>query len=467
MRVEQLMTALSFVGLLLLANPVWSQNQEESEATAEAAERESTSADAVTSLEKRALRPGRYMGAASCASSNCHGSTDALAETNVLQNEYFTWLNADPHAEAFSVLYDDESALILRNMRLSGNAWQEKLCLDCHTMNVPRSLQENPIELEEGVSCEVCHGPASGWIAEHTEPGFAHADSVKRGLVDQWSVVKRTEVCLACHLGNEHKSVDHELIAAGHPELRFELDNFTGALPQHWLNYGETQRQQGRRDSHGIRAWAVGQVVSFKESLEQLASRARGDRWPEFAEMSCDACHHDLENSQWRQIRGYKYRAGLPGWSPARWAVLRLLIEQMAPESAPQLEARVEDLARSVAHMNRPDETARAADELVGMLGGVLQTIDRARFSKADAQAFLSSLSQYGEYLETTDIQTAEQVFLTVNSVASYLAGLDRSILRGEIPDLLENLDTEVSNRSEFSWQRFNAYLASVANGVN
>ena len=36
-------------------------------------------------------------------------------------------------------------------------------------------------------------------------------------MYDTRDVTKRAEKCLTCHLGNDEKSVDHEMIAAGHP----------------------------------------------------------------------------------------------------------------------------------------------------------------------------------------------------------------------------------------------------------
>lgn len=429
---------------------------------AQEGEEEPKASDAVTSLEKRQLDPGMFMGAASCASSNCHGSRNALSETRVWQNEYLIWLDGDPHATGFTVLYDDESALIARNMRLEQEAWRSKLCLDCHTLNVPEAQQANGLDLEEGVSCEVCHGPASGWIAGHTEEGWSHQESVSKGMVDMRNLATRVSTCLGCHLGNGEKAVDHELIAAGHPNLRFELDNYTGALPPHWAPYGDRQRSEGRADTHGIRAWAIGQIASFQESLQLLSRRAKEGPWPEFAEMSCDACHHDLEDSKWRQVRGYRDRPGLPPWSPARWAVLRLLTERVAPERLPGIEQQISQLSRSVARMNRPTESASHADELTATLAEVMPSVESFDWSAAEAKDLLRKLARDGRYLSTTDLPSAEQVLLAVNSLASYLAQLDRSVLEGGLPGILDKLDREVAKRSDFSWQRFSGYLQEI-----
>ena len=63
-----------------------------------------------------AAAPGLYLGVATCANSGCHGSTQPLDASRVLQNEYYTWLNRDRHAQAYNVLFNDRSARIARNM---------------------------------------------------------------------------------------------------------------------------------------------------------------------------------------------------------------------------------------------------------------------------------------------------------------------------------------------------------------
>ncbi|HWS71029.1 MAG TPA: multiheme c-type cytochrome, partial [Thermoanaerobaculia bacterium] len=89
----------------------------------------------VAEPETLSSQPGQYVGAASCATSGCHGSTLPLHETRILQNEYYTWLSNDRHAKAYNVLFDDRSARIVRNMHLKKKANDESLCLDCHTTN--------------------------------------------------------------------------------------------------------------------------------------------------------------------------------------------------------------------------------------------------------------------------------------------------------------------------------------------
>src|SRR5688572_30005575 len=67
-------------------------------------------------------QPGYHVGVASCVNSGCHGSTEPLNATRILQNEYYTWLNNDRHAGGYNVLFNERSARIVKNMRLKKRA---------------------------------------------------------------------------------------------------------------------------------------------------------------------------------------------------------------------------------------------------------------------------------------------------------------------------------------------------------
>src|SRR5947209_15106732 len=57
------------------------------------------------------------------------------------------------------------------------------------------------------------------------------------------------EKCLSCHLGDPDKYVDHEMIAAGHPDLYFEQASFEAVMPRHWKDRSEehTSELQSRQ----------------------------------------------------------------------------------------------------------------------------------------------------------------------------------------------------------------------------
>jgi hypothetical protein len=400
-------------------------------------------------------QPGRYVGVGSCVNSGCHGSTEPLDTTGVLQNEYFTWLNNDHHSKAYNILLSDRSARIAKNMRLKKAANEEAACLDCHTTNIPRNLIVKALDREDGVQCEMCHGPAGGWFAEHTEEGWTHEQSVGRGMIDLRSINSRGTICAGCHLGNAKKEVDHELIASGHPILAFELDNYTESMPPHWA-----LRYEGGRETHGVRAWAVGQVINFREGMDNLARHARGDEWPEFSEMSCFNCHHDLKDSGWRQERGWPDRAGLPAWSPQRWAVLRLILERVSPGVRNELDPLVAQVSRGVSRMNNPAGVAASADRARALVAPLVARVDAARWNDSDVRALMTSITNDREVVY--DVHTAEQAALALQSLASMRTRRDPRLLKGSMTKSIDALFEELKSRDDYEPGRFTQKLAAV-----
>ena len=181
---------------------------------------------------------GFYLGPTACGSSSCHGSVEPRKTLGVRQDEYFIWQKKDLHARADGVLYDDRSRAIARRLHL-GDPGKSQVCLTCHALSVPARLQRGPLELEDGISCESCHGAASGWFEGHRSESWTHQQSVAAGMTDLRDVQVRANVCLSCHLGGPGRSVNHDLIAAGHPQLAFELDNYSEGMPAHWLPYAD------------------------------------------------------------------------------------------------------------------------------------------------------------------------------------------------------------------------------------
>jgi hypothetical protein len=405
--------------------------------------------------------PNTYLGVGTCVNSGCHGSTEPLNASPVLQNEFYTWLNNDRHAGAYNVLLTDRSARIARNMRLRQKAWQETLCLDCHTTNVPVAQITGIIDPEDGIQCEACHGPAAGWRAEHTEEGWTHEKSIARGMTDLRRIDNRAALCGACHVGNAKKEVAHELIASGHPLLAFELDNFTETMPPHWaLNY------EGGRDTHGVRAWAVGQLVQFRQSLDNLARHARGDNWPEFSDMSCTNCHHDLATGAPRQQRGYPDRAGLPAWSPQHWAMLRPLLARVSPQTRDQLDPLIRQLARAVSHMNDPSAVATTADRARKLTDPLVSQVDNLRWTDTDIRTLMTTIASDRDFILTSDVQAAEQTALALQSLSSALTRRNPRLLRSNMTRAIDALFDEVRNRDEYDAGRFVEKLGAVKSSL-
>jgi hypothetical protein len=396
-------------------------------------------------------RAQTYAGVASCVNSGCHGSTVPLNAQRIRQNEYYTWLHSDRHATAYNVLFNAVSARIARNMRLKAKPYQEKVCLDCHSTNVPKELVSGRIDLEDGVQCEACHGPAGGWRAEHVQEGWTHAQSVEHGMTDLRDLRVRAHTCDRCHIGAADRQVDHELIASGHPILAFELDNYTENMPAHW----------NPNDTHGARAWAVGQAMGLRDALNNLARHARGETWPEFSDMSCANCHHALRGSSARQERGWPGRAGLPAWSPQRWAVTRLLVPNRAA-----LDDAIATVAARVARMNDPAGVAAAAEEARKLLEAEIPRIDAERWSEREVRTMIRAVAGERDFVLRSDVHSAEQIALALQSLAAALTRRTPSLAKGPLMKSIDALFDELKVRDDYDAARFAEKLAAVRNAV-
>jgi hypothetical protein len=94
--------------------------------------------------------------------------------------------------------------------------------------------------------------------------------------------------CAECHVGAKDREVNHDLIAAGHPPLRFEFAMDMARMPKHWRSTSQTRSQQ----------WHSGQQANAAAFLELVESRLAGEAvMPEFSEYDCQSCHHSISPS--------------------------------------------------------------------------------------------------------------------------------------------------------------------------
>jgi hypothetical protein len=395
----------------------------------------------------------RWLGPGSCSASNCHGSVAARVDSpRSLQNEYVTWFKQDRHAKAYAALGTPLGFAMARRLGMvpagaDATTWIERTahperCLDCHATNAPAEARGPRFDLTDGVGCESCHGPAGGWLDRHTEKGWTPAQSVAAGMIETSDPAKTAETCLGCHLGSATKRVDHELIAAGHPSLAFELDTFAANLPAHWV------RHDGNQAWFGGGPWALGQVVTLREAARHLERQLHADGWPDFAAYDCYACHHDLgARSRWRQDRGGAL-PGRPPWDRSRYAVLSHLARVVDADVGRRLDAsvaRLDDLGRK--GRATPElgaacaATAAAADDLLARLRGP------APLDVGHTDRLLRALTGDANHLAFDGFRTAQQVAWSLDSLATARpvllggpAAVDHDPLRAAVGQLFDDL---------------------------
>jgi hypothetical protein len=343
-----------------------------------------------------------WQGSISCASAACHNAGGPRGSRG---SEYNTWITYDPHARAGSVLYGERSKQIEKNFRgletlQDARPERDSLCLDCHVSpHVDRLSHRTRLSLEElvqeGVSCESCHGPAERWRTEHYRAGWRQLRDRQRqdnwGMTATKDLAVRADRCVACHVGAPGREVNHDLLAAGHPRLNFEFGAYQATLPKHWSE----REDKARYPDLEARAWSLGQVVSARAALELLVGRATppeagkedGQRpWPEFAEYDCFACHHDLQGQSWRQARDLsRTGAGAPKKPPSGilpWGTWYYAMLPELPGASPKVLADLQNIkgAMQKPHPNRKAVAKQAADA-AGELGSWAQQLVRRTYT--------------------------------------------------------------------------------------
>ena len=111
----------------------------------------------------------KYIGASKCKM--CHNKAD--------KGEQFTKWENSPHAKAMESLKGDDAS--------------NPKCLKCHSTAAAIDASLNGgIKVEEGVSCESCHGPGSNYKTTTIMKNLTLAQS--KGLV-----MPDEKVCKTCH----------------------------------------------------------------------------------------------------------------------------------------------------------------------------------------------------------------------------------------------------------------------------
>ena len=405
----------------------------------------------------------KYVGPGSCSAVACHGGIQPRSVTRVLQNEYSTWVTADKHAQAYASLTGPLGKQIAATLKL-GPAEKAPRCLVCHALSVSPAMRARDFDVNEGVSCESCHGPASSWLGPHIQANAVHAQMVALGLYDNKNLALRTERCLTCHLGAPGMSVDHELIAAGHPDLTFELDSFSAVEPPHWIEKSADDKPS-TDPLFGVRAWAIGQSVQLQQSMLRLARHA-GDRsmpWPEFSEMDCITCHHSLTGPQsWRQKTGFPgHRPGDPPYNLARYALFRHFAAEVDPGLNTELAAAATRVSTLVTSMSSDRAAVEAAANRAAELAGRMTVeMERATYDRARTERLLRAISADGDAISLDGERTAEQATMTVDSlyIADAKAGSTNAATRSAI-DALFKL---VNNPSAWNGPQFAAQMHRV-----
>jgi hypothetical protein len=197
-----------------------------------------------------------------------------------------------------------------------------------HAREREHSLEE-PMQLHRattiGIGCETCHGGAKNWLTEHYREGVSRQELLQLGMVDTKDLHVRAKLCASCHVGSAENDMNHDMIAAGHPPLRFEQASYEALLgSKHWDD-APARMADGEYE---VKLWAAGRVAAAVAALDLLEGRVQGSGfgvqesehrdqrpWPELAEWNCLACHQPLTRGSDQKIEfGLLTTRGTAAW---------------------------------------------------------------------------------------------------------------------------------------------------------
>ncbi|MEM1298135.1 MAG: multiheme c-type cytochrome [Pseudomonadota bacterium] len=368
----------------------------------------------------------KALGATTCSQSTCHSAEKPWPNSSVTQQEYVVWKAQDPHAKSFKTLQTKKARSIAGNLGL-GSPTSAKLCLDCHTLNIAPDHREDTFNQAEGVTCESCHGPASGWLGVHQTGLYFYQRNLEEGMYPTTDPTARAELCLSCHMGTSEKFVDHKMFVAGHPRLPFELGFYTWfaeATPGRPSGYShfsvDDDYLQRKPWPFGVRVWSIGQAVQMKKFMELMTDPKTGQEglFPEFAFFECHSCHNSSVVGA-----GAGSQTGVPRINDSNAFFVQLAASMVDRGLAGQLRSDIARV-RAAAGGDWPGMRS-AANGLKTRLNLLVKKLQRKKFSDADTRYALNQISAAAQRGVFKGYYDSEQAVLAVGSLVDELDKLE------------------------------------------
>jgi len=416
---------------------------------------------------------GVHEGVGSCAGSSCH-SRQVGNGPHVRQDELITW--QDPsrpsgvHSRAWRVLTEARAKDIGRKMRLRTSPENAQECLGCHTDYVPESQQSKlTYRKEDGVGCEACHGGSSGWLESHrTMDGRKSDANFKLGMRKLEDPKVRASVCLDCHFGGSKPGqfVTHEIMAAGHPRVSFELDLFS-SLQQHWdVDKDYLDR---KTYSNGVKTWAVGQAMAVERALTLYSAPGRGQgAFPEFYFFDCHSCHREIKDDpkarpKWQANPGRPIPAGQPPFNDENMIMLSAAAKVVSPSLGARFDA--DSRAFHTALAGNKTEAVRAAGRLAGTSRALSDAFAGRSFSRNETLAILNSVLNGEIAGRYTDYTGSAQAVMAADTLLSSLVSSGQAD-RGKVDrirPLLADAYAQVRDPNAYRPEAFRASMSKIA----
>jgi len=362
-----------------------------------------------------------HLGVASCAGSTCHGRAEPDGKI-VRQDEILRWQDPSSptgaHSRAYATLANARSKAIVARMGI-GPATSAASCLGCHSD--PATSRGPKFLVSDGVGCEACHGGSSTWIDVHKAGN--HAANLRAGLTATERPAVKAAICLDCHFGSAdgNQFVSHQMMAAGHPRVSYELDLFT-ALQSHHNEDGDYTSRKGRVSS--VRVWAVGQALAVERQLSLFANAKLGTNgaFPEFYFFDCHSCHRQINDDQTFTPTALN-NPGRPiaaGDTPFNDENI-IMLTAAAKVAAPSLAARFEADSRAFHLALTKDRVSAvaAANKLAASAAALASAFQSSNLDRAQTFAIIDMISSDAIGNRFTDYTGSTQAVMAIDTLVS------------------------------------------------
>jgi hypothetical protein len=381
--------------------------------------------------------PLKFTGAGSCNQAKCHGH-----KSKPRANEYTTWIKAEVHSAGYSVLYEEDSQKIAKDFGLKEKPEKSKECTVCHTLSIEDKpdLKGEKYDINEGVTCELCHGPSEQYLEPHAKPyepkGVAgdeltakraerHIESVKQGMWDVKNFKIRIENCVFCHY-----QINGNMVKAGHPSLKFEMGYFQKTMPVHW------EETPDKGDGFPAKTMVASQAISLRESLANLAKSAKNKLGKELLEISLG------------QVKSHEN-------------VLRAL-STIGLADIKTMEAGLADLPKSIGDTGG---LASKATKLAGQADSLFNKVLQAKYSAGQGSKIIKAIAGNSHFATSASKEDAIQAFMVVDGLS---IGAGEPMLAA-IDELYFSLFAEEEGQEPpaYDAKAFGKNLAEVVKHVN
>jgi|YelNatPaOPRAMG01_1025707.scaffolds.fasta_scaffold00030_56 hypothetical protein len=142
----------------------------------------------VSALSYSQQKTFQYVGVTKCKM--CH-------QLKPRGEQFQKWQNS-AHAKAYEVLATEQAKAVANKAGVQGDPQKAAQCLKCHVTayDAPASAKSATYKMEEGVTCEACHGPGSEYWKMNVMKDL-HDGKIQPASVGM--TVPNEQLCKTCH----------------------------------------------------------------------------------------------------------------------------------------------------------------------------------------------------------------------------------------------------------------------------